>query len=97
MFMKNRFNSADELFEKWLDFREDELEHLTDEDKKHRANTDEYVNNIIEKIPKENLEYVVMQLQILGDKLAESYTYDKRKYYREGFKDCLNMVISSIK
>lgn len=58
--MKNKINeNIEELFENWLDFREEQLETLTEEDKEHKRNTDVNVENIIKNIPEENSEYVL--------------------------------------
>lgn len=95
--MKNKINeNIEELFENWLDFREEKLETLTEEDKEHKRNTDVNVENIIKNIPEENIEYVLEQLHIISDKLVDYSTYYNKKYYKAGFQDCFAIIMKNI-
>lgn len=95
--MKNKINeNIEELFENWLDFREERLETLTEEDKEHKRNTDVNVENIIKNIPEENIEYVLEQLHIISDKLVDYSTYYNKKYYKAGFQDCFSIIMKNM-
>lgn len=95
--MKNKIDeNIEELFENWFDFREEQLESLTEEDKKYKRNTDVNVENIIKNIPKENVNYVLEQLHIILDKSIDYSTYYNKKYYKAGFKDCFSIIISIV-
>ena len=83
------------LLEKWLEFREEDLCHLTcDEDRKHHIYFEEISEKILKCIPKGNRIYVQKQLQLLDKNFMDYITYWNAKYYRNGLRDGVELIIS---
>ena len=84
---------SENLLEKWLEFREEDLCRLTsDEDRKHHIYFEEISKRILKCIPKENRKYVQKQLQLLDKNFMDYITYWNAKYYRNGFCDAIKLT-----
>lgn len=67
------------------------MSRLTEEDKGHLIEFDKYCDNILKNVANCNKKYVQKQLNNL-----DYIGYWNDKYYRDGFGDCLNLVITSL-
>lgn len=96
--MNNLREVNDDLLKDWLLFREDELSSLTcEEDRKHWFYFDEISENILRNVPKENKKYVEKQLKKLDDNFFDYICYWNEKYYRNGFCDGIELIVSGLK
>ena len=87
----------DDILKEWLDYREQEVfGSLTEEDKKHHIYFDEIVENILKNIPKQNQKYVKKQLDKLDENFMDYLCYWNEKYYRNGFVDGVQMIVSCV-
>lgn len=90
--------NEDDILKDWFDFREETyLCYMTDEDKKHDFRFDEFRNNILKNIPKQNREYVEKQLNLIYDGFMMYDIYITEKYYRNGFVDGVQLIGNSFK
>ena len=84
----------DDILKEWLDYREQEVfGSLTEEDKKHHIYFDEIVENILKNIPKQNQKYVKKKLD---ENFMDYLCYWNEKYYRNGFVDGVQMIVSCV-
>ena len=87
----------DDILKEWLLYREDEISSLTcDEDKEDWVYFDEIVENILKNIPKQNQKYVKKQLDKLDENFMDYLCYWNEKYYRNGFVDGVQMIVSCV-
>ena len=89
-------NELNDLLKQWMVFRDEELSILTNEDKKHLLNFEEYEEKLIKSLPYRNREYAKIILTKIYDDFLDFCNYYNDKYYRAGFGDCLNLVIMSL-
>lgn len=92
-FNKNNINI---LIDNWLNFREEQLSSLTKEDKKHLINFDEHIENIMNYVPENNKNYVKKQFDSLDSNFVDYVTYWNEKYYINGFKDAIKLILFGI-
>lgn len=86
-----------DILKDWFDFREETyLCYMTDEDKKHDFRFDEFRNNILKSVPKQNREYVEKQLNLIYDGFMKYLIYINEKYYRNGFVDGVQLVVGCL-
>ena len=86
-------NNIKNLIDEWFLFRDEDLSHLTDEDKNHLLKFDEYAKNIIRNVSESNKKYVNKQLELLSDNFVEYSSYWEEKYYMNGFKDAIRLIL----
>lgn len=92
--MNFREINENDILREWFDFREETyLCYMTDEDKKHDFRFDEFRNNILKSVPKQNREYVEKQLNLIYDGFMKYLIYINEKYYRNGFVDGMQLVM----
>lgn len=89
-------NNINDLIDNWLNFREEQLSNLTKEDKKHCIKFDEHINNIIKNVPESNKNYVKKQFDSLDNNFVDYITYWNEKYYINGFKDAIKLILFGI-
>lgn len=89
-------DKSKKLLKEWLEFREEELSTLTEEDKKHWIYFEEISENILRNVPKENKMYVQKQLNELDDNFLDYLGYWNEKYYRNGFCDGIELICSAL-
>lgn len=88
----------DDILKKWYDCMEEiYLCYMTDEDQKHNLKFDEFSENILKNVPKQNLKYVQRQIDLIYDDFMKYLDYINEKYYRNGFVDGSQLVIGCIK
>lgn len=88
----------DDILKDWFDFREETyLCYMTDEDKKHDFRFDEFRNNILKSVPKQNREHVEKQLNLIYDGFMKYLIYINEKYYRNGFVDGSQIAMGCFK
>lgn len=87
----------DDILRDWLNFRKETIfGRLTEEDKKHHIYFDEIVENILKNIPKQSQKYVKKQLNKLDENFMDYLCYWNEKYYRNGFVDGVQMIVSCV-
>lgn len=93
--MKNLREVNDDILKDWLLFREEDISSLKcDEDRKHWIYFDEIAQNILKNVSKENKKYVQKQLEKLDDNFMDYIGYWNEKYYRNGFVDGTQLIMS---
>lgn len=96
--MNNLREVNNDILKDWLLFREDELSSLTcEEDRKHFIYFDEISEKILKNVPEQNKKYVEKQLKQLDDNFFDYICYWNEKYYRNGFCDGIELIISGLK
>ena len=96
--MNNLREVNDDILKDWLMFREEEISTLScDEDKKHFVYFDEISEKILKNVPEQNKKYVEKQLKQLDDNFFDYICYWNEKYYRNGFCDGIELIISGLK
>lgn len=96
--MNNLREVNDDILKDWLMFREEEISTLScDEDKKHFVYFDEISERILKNVPEHNKKYVEKQLKQLDDNFFDYICYWNEKYYRNGFCDGIELIISGLK
>ena len=85
-------NNINNLIDEWLDFREEYLSILNNDDKKHSIYFDEHTEKILNNVPKINQKFVKQQLYELDNEFVDYTNYWNRKYYKNGFKDAFNLI-----
>ena len=96
--MSNLREVNDDLLKDWLLFREEELSTLScEEDRKHFICFDEISEKILRNVTEQNKNYVMKQLEILDDNFLDYVAYWNEKYYRNGFCDGVELLISILK
>ena len=84
---------SENLFKKWLEFREEDLCALTcDEDRKHHIYFDEISERILKRVPKKDRRYVEKQLSFLDKNFMDYIDYWNEKYYKNGFSDGVQLI-----
>ena len=83
---------SNDVLKEWIEFREDKLSNLTKEDKNHFIYFEEIEEKILNSIPKDNRSYVREQLSILNDNFMDYNYYWNEKYYRNGFRDGIELI-----
>lgn len=85
--------NEDDILRNWFNFREQEVFcTLTDENKKHFIYFDEISERILENVPERNKKYIEKQLKQLDDNFFDYICYWNEKYYRNGFRDGVQLV-----
>lgn len=62
--MNNLSEVNDAILKDWLDFREEDLYHMKQEDKKYMINFDDYSKRILNNITKESYNYISKRLEL---------------------------------
>ena len=84
------------ILDKWLEFRAEDLAMIDAKDKKHLPQIDKYTKNILDNTSNENRTYISNELEKLSDELLSYSSYFMDKYYKYGFRDCLNLILSNL-
>lgn len=90
-------NESENLLKEWLEFREEELSRMEEEDKKHLLNFDDYSKKILKNTTKEGYNYVSKQLEFMHDDFIDYCSHWNDKYYMAGFSDAIRLIISVLK
>jgi hypothetical protein len=95
--MNNFRNVNDDILKEWLNFREEtDLAFVNEEDRKHTVKFDDFSENILNSIPKQNRKFVEKQLDLLNSSFFDYIVYWNEKYYRNGFCDGVELIIGCI-
>lgn len=82
------------LLEKWLEFREEELETgLSKEDKKHMYDFEKCANMVLNYVNGDMYNFAKKELDKLESDVLDSMGYFNRKYYMAGFSDALEIIL----
>lgn len=90
-------NESENLLKEWLDFREEELSHMNENDKKHLINFDDYSEKILNNVTGESYNYVSKKLELMYDDFIDYCSYWNNKYYMCGFSDAIKLILSGLK
>ena len=88
---------SENLLEKWLKFREEDLCHMDENDKKYLLNFDDYSKKILKNTIKEGYNYVSKQLEFMYDDFIDYCSHWNDKYYMTGFSDAIKLIVSGLK
>ena len=87
---------SNNVLKEWIEFREEKLSNLTEEDKKHFIYFEEIEEKILNSIPEENRNFVKDQLSKLDNNFMDYNYYWNEKYYRNGFRDGIELISNCI-
>ena len=87
---------SENLLEKWLEFREEELSRMDENDQKHLINFDDYCKKILKNTTNEGYNYVSKQLEFMHDDFIDYCSHWNDKYYMTGFSDAVKLIIKSL-
>lgn len=90
--MNNLRSVNNDILKDWIEFREESLSTMSEEDKKHFIYFEEISERILNLIPYKNRKYVQKQLEILDRNIFDYTIYWNEKYYRNGFCDAVELV-----
>lgn len=90
-------NESENLLKDWLDFREEELSHMDENDKKHLINFDDCSEKILNNVTGESYNYVSKKLELMYDDFIDYCSYWNNKYYMSGFSDAIKLILSGLK
>ena len=90
-------NESENILKEWLDFREEELSHMDENDKKHLINFDEYSEKILNNVTGESYNYISKKLELMYDDFIDYCSYWNNKYYMSGFSDAIKLILSGLK
>ena len=91
--MNNLREVKDDILKDWIEFREENLTSMSEEDKKHFICFEEISKRILNSIPNNNKKYVQKQLDQLDKNFMDYLYYWNEKYYRNGFVDGSQIVM----
>lgn len=89
-------NESENLLKEWLDFRGEELSHMDENDKKHLINFDDYSEKLLNNVTGESYNYVSKKLELMYDDFMDYTAHWNDKYYMNGFRDAINLIIKSL-
>lgn len=82
------------VLEKWLEFREEELETgLSKEDKKHMYDFEKCADMVLNCVDGDMYNFVKKELDKLEENILDSIGHFNRKYYMAGFNDALEIIL----
>ena len=83
------------VLEKWLKFREEELEcGLSKEDKKHMYDFEKCTDMVLNCVDGEMYDFDKKELDKLEEDILDSMGHFNRKYYMAGFSDALGILLN---
>ena len=95
--MSNFREVNDDILRDWLSFREETIfGRLTEENKKHHIYFYEICESILKNVPQQNQKFVKRQLDKLDKNFMDYLCYWNEKYYRNGFCDGVQIIISAL-
>lgn len=90
-------NESENLLKEWLEFREEELSRMDENDQKHLINFDDYSENILNNVSSENYNYISKKLDLIYEDFMEYCAYRNDKYYMSGFSDAIKLIVNGLK
>lgn len=90
-------NNIEKLINDWYAFKEESLSKLSDSDKENLANFDDFSKDILNFIQDENKKIVRGKLDKIYGEFMDNLSYTNNKYYLEGFKDGIKLIIFGLK
>ena len=94
--MNYKNENFNNIINNWLNYREEELSVLTENDKNYNIFFDEHLENIIKNVSPNNKKYVINQLDQLDKEFSDYTFYWNQKYYKSGFKDAIKLLLFGI-
>lgn len=79
------------VLDKWFEFREDELENLTGDDKEHLYYFEKHADVVLNCVDGEMYDFAKEELNKLEKEILDSTEYFNRKYYMAGFRDAMEI------
>ena len=90
-------NESENLLKEWLEFREEELSRMDENDQKHLINFDDYSENILNNFSSDNYNYISKKLDLIYEDFMEYCAYWNDKYYMSGFSDAIKLIVNGLK
>ncbi len=82
------------VLEKWLEFREEELEcGLSKEDKKHMYDFEKCADMVLNCVDGDMYNFVKKELDKLESDVLDSMVHFNRKYYMAGFNGAFEIIL----
>ena len=82
------------VLERWLEFREEELEcGLSKEDKKHMYDFEKCADMVLNCVDGEMYDFAKKELDKLEEDVLDSLQHFNKKYYMAGFSDALEIIL----
>lgn len=81
------------VLEKWFEFREDELETLSGDDKKHMYDFEKCTDMVLNCVNGDMYDFAKKELDKLEEDVLDSLQYFNKKYYMAGFNDALEVIM----
>ena len=88
---------SENLLKKWLEFREEDLCHMDEDDKRYLINFDDYSQKILNNVTGENYNYVSKKLEFMYDDFMNYCAHWNDKYYMTGFSDAIKLLVATLK
>lgn len=85
------------ILDKWFEFREEELETLTGEDKKHLYYFENHAEAVLNCVNEEMYKFTKKELDNLEQEILASTGHFNRKYYMAGFMDVVKNMKKKMK
>ena len=70
------------------------MRNTDEEDSKHVIQYDDIAEKILKNVPIQNQKYVKQQLELLDKNYIDYFDYWCEKYYRNGFVDSIELLIT---
>lgn len=80
------------VLDKWFEFREEELETLTGDDKKHLYYFEKHAEVVLNCVDAEMYDFAKEELNELELEILDSTEHFNRKYYMASFRDAVWIV-----
>lgn len=81
------------ILKDWILYREENLTHLTGEDRKHLLHYETTIQNILDAIPEEYRKNISIKLEHFANDFFDYCNYYEEKYYKAGFRDFLSLIL----
>lgn len=82
------------ILDKWLDARYEELCTMVSKQYYGKIHFDTHLNNILVKVCKDDTKYTKEEIEKIAEEYLEYSSFYMSKFYKQGFKDCLNLVLN---
>lgn len=82
------------MLERWLEFREEELETLSSDDKKHMYDFEKCTDLLLNCVGGDMYDFAKKELDKLAEDVLDSMGHFNKKYYMTGFSDALEIILN---
>lgn len=82
------------ILDKWLRHRYEELCSTFSKQYYGKIHFDTHLNNILEKVSKDDTKYTKEEIGKIAEEYLEYSSFYMFEFYKQGFKDWLNLVLN---